>query len=400
MASIQTVRTKGGETRYRVRYRVNGRTVEEWRRTAREARALKLEKENDAAQGNTLDPRRGAITLDAYFATWLRDRLVKGRPLSPATKVGYRRLYDRNITGRIGTTRLRALRPDAIRTWHADTTGAAGPNQAAKSYRLLRAVLATAEADELIRSNPCKIRGGGEEHAAERPMVPTSLVLELSEAVDDCYRPLVLLAGFAGLRTGESLGLIRADVDLLRREVRVERQAQEVAGYGRILVPPKTEAGRRTVALPRLVVEALEHHLAEYVGAGPDASLFTSPGGSDLRRATVSEVWRAAVKATGAPEALRPHDLRHHAATLTARKPGITTKELMARIGHASPRAALIYQHATAERDREVADFLDDVIAATDRPKRAEVVDLDASRGADVGLAESTHRRGDIGRVS
>ena len=39
--------------------------------------------------------------------------------------------------------------------------------------------------------------------------------------------------------------------------------------------------------------------------------------------------------------------------------PGITTKELMARIGHSSPRAALIYQHATAERDREVATFLE-----------------------------------------
>lgn len=400
MASIQQVTTKGGETRYRVRYRVNGRTVEEWRRTAREARALKLEKENDAAQGNTLDPRRGAITLDAYFATWLRDRLVKGRPLSPATRVGYQRLYERNVARRIGATRLRALRPDVIRTWHADTTGAAGPNQAAKSYRLLRAVLATAEADELIRSNPCKIRGGGEEHAAERPMVPTSLVLELADAIDDRYRALVLLAGFGGLRTGESLGLVRADVDLLRREVRVERQAQEIAGHGRIEAAPKTEAGRRTVALPRLVVEALEHHLGEYVGAGPDAPLFTSAGGAHLRRATVSQVWRAAVREAGAPDGLRPHDLRHHAATMTARKPGITTKELMARIGHASPRAALIYQHATAERDREVADFLDDVIASTERPQRARVVDLDSSRGAGVGLTNPALDRAEVGRVS
>ena len=39
--------------------------------------------------------------------------------------------------------------------------------------------------------------------------------------------------------------------------------------------------------------------------------------------------------------------------------PGITTKELMASIGHSSPRAALIHQHATAERDREVATFLE-----------------------------------------
>jgi len=30
----------------------------------------------------------------------------------------------------------------------------------------------------------------------------------------------------------------------------------------------------------------------------------------------------------------------------------------MARMGHASPRAALIYQHASAERDRAIAGAL------------------------------------------
>jgi hypothetical protein len=44
--------------------------------------------------------------------------------------------------------------------------------------------------------------------------------------------------------------------------------------------------------------------------------------------------------------------------------PGVTTKELMARIGHASPGAALIYQHATAEHDQLIADYLDEQIAA------------------------------------
>jgi hypothetical protein len=58
-------------------------------------------------------------------------------------------------------------------------------------------------------------------------------------------------------------------------------------------------------------------------------------------------------------------DLRHHAASLTARVPGVTTKELMARIGHSSPRPALINQHATAERDRRIADAMDAEIAAT-----------------------------------
>jgi integrase len=54
---------------------------------------------------------------------------------------------------------------------------------------------------------------------------------------------------------------------------------------------------------------------------------------------------------------LRFHDLRHTAGTLAART-GATTKELMARLGHASANAALIYQHASSDRDRTIADGL------------------------------------------
>ncbi len=54
---------------------------------------------------------------------------------------------------------------------------------------------------------------------------------------------------------------------------------------------------------------------------------------------------------------LRLHDLRHPAGTFAART-GATTKELMTRLGHASANAALIYQHASAERDKSIADGL------------------------------------------
>jgi len=390
MVSIEKATTKAGAARYRVRYRVNGRTVERWFDTLAAARSHKTRAESDAADGTLVDPRAGVLTLDDYFAMWLEGRLVKGRPLSPSTRLGYERLYRRrNVKERIGTRQLRALRPDTIRTWHSEVTAAVGADQAAKSYRLLRAVLATAEADELMRQNPCHIRGAGEEHAAERPMVATELVLDLADAIEPRYRAMVLLAGFAGLRTGESLGLHRSDVDLLHGEVAVNRQAQEVTGNGRVELPPKSAAGRRTVSLPAVVVSALEHHLEHFATADPDAPLFAGPEGGPLRRATFSRAWSAALRFAGAPHGLRPHDLRHHAATLTARMPGVTTKELMARIGHASPRAALIYQHATAERDQAIAAFLDGVVGSTDRTTRAPIVGLvQPSRGAVVGLVE------------
>lgn len=73
-------------------------------------------------------------------------------------------------------------------------------------------------------------------------------------------------------------------------------------------------------------------------------------------------VWLKATQAAGF-DGLRVHDLRHTAGTLAART-GATTKELMVRLGHASPNAAMIYQHAAADRDRRIADGLADMADA------------------------------------
>ncbi len=193
-------------------------------------------------------------------------------------------------------------------------------------------------------------------------MIDTALVFTLADSISERLRALVIVAGFVGLRTGELLGLRRCDVDLENARLTVLVQAQQIVGEGRIVTGPKSEAGQRTVSLPQVVVEALEKHLASYGQPGQAGVLFTGPRGEPITRAMLSKAWQAARTAANAPVELRIHDLRHHAATLTARMTGITTRELMARIGHASPRAALIYQHATEQRDREIAAYLDDAI--------------------------------------
>ena len=59
----------------------------------------------------------------------------------------------------------------------------------------------------------------------------------------------------------------------------------------------------------------------------------------------------------GLPAGFHFHDLRHTGNNLAAAS-GASTRELMHRVGHGSMRAALIYQHAAGERDREIADAL------------------------------------------
>jgi integrase len=87
------------------------------------------------------------------------------------------------------------------------------------------------------------------------------------------------------------------------------------------------------------------------------------------RRSWNAHFRAAAAKVDGLPVGFRFHDLRGTGATLAAQS-GAGLRELMGRLGHSSPRAALIYQHATAERDRQIAERLHDLavlLAGTER---------------------------------
>jgi integrase len=135
------------------------------------------------------------------------------------------------------------------------------------------------------------------------------------------------------------------------------------------------------VVLPKQAMAAIASHL-EAFGCADTGELIMDPRGGPARRSRVSVAWTDAKAAVGVDPEMHPQDLRHHAATLMAQMPGITTKGLMARIGHSSPRAALIYQHAIAERDRQVAAFLEAQLGAATLAKRRLVALPEASTGA------------------
>jgi integrase len=230
---------------------------------------------------------------------------------------------------------------------------------------LLRAVLNTAVEDGLIARNPCRVKGAGADNTPERPTISVDQVYAIAGAIVPRYRALVLLAAFTGLRLGELRALRRKRLDLDAATVTVAPEDGNVQRDRTGAVHftwPKSRAGARTVALPAPVVEEMRAHL-ELVGAhGPDALVFPADKSVDGTRPFHAEAfgrqWR---KALAAVETLPPglvfHDLRHTGNTLAAAT-GASTRELMARMGHASPRAALIYQHASAERDRAIADAL------------------------------------------
>lgn len=375
MASTKVRETSQG-TRYDVRYRLPGGQVRtKTLRTRAEARTFAATVEADKSRGGLIDPRAGRVTLATYAEQWIDER----PDLRPKTVELYRSLLGLHIEPALGTIDLSRLDVATVRRWHAALTKAdkPGPNTVAKAYRLLRTILNTAVADGLIIANPCQIARAGVEKATERPVVSPAEVWTLADAVPAERRLMVLLAGFCGLRLGEVLGLARRHVDPLHGTILVERQLQELGkSHRQELTAPKSDRGRRTVRLPSTVAAEVARHLERNTGPGPDAFLFTGAKGSPLRRCVWSGEWGTARKATG-NAGLRYHDLRHSALTLIAAT-GATVAELQAQAGHASPAAALRYQHATQDRAAALAALVEQVITAPPGDDGATVRAIDA----------------------
>jgi Phage integrase family. len=89
------------------------------------------------------------------------------------------------------------------------------------------------------------------------------------------------------------------------------------------------------------------------VGAIEMSLLRLSPGGR-LERSNFPQVFMGARDSDPRNRGVASHDLPDIGNTLVAFAGG-STRELMARMGHASASAALIYQHVTRERDAAIA---------------------------------------------
>lgn len=181
---------------------------------------------------------------------------------------------------------------------------------------------------------------------------------------DRRFRALVLLAAFASLRWGEVTALCRADLDLKARTVRVRAAYSERSTGELVLGLPKSKAGRRVVGIPEAIVPALREHLRVFVGSKPDALVFPGVEGGPLRRSNFNKiaVWPYAVRAVGVP-GLHFHDLRHTGNHFAATS-GAGLRDLMARMGHDSERAAMIYQHASRGADNAITTAIDQLVQA------------------------------------
>lgn len=338
--------------------------------TKTDAEVWLTRKEAEILEDDWIDPDAGEVLLSDYGSTWIDER----PGLRSKTVTLYRYLLRAHIAPHFPATTIAGLKTAAVRRWRKRLLdNGVSPVTAAKAYRLLRAIMNTAADDGLIRRNPCRIKGAGNEDSPERPVLTVAQVYALADAIDPRYRTLILLATFASLRWAELAALTPQDINLDARTVRVTRQINYPLGGGHSFGPPKSRAGRRVVSFPDLIAPDLRQHLDEL---GPAASLvFTSPDGAPMRHSNFyRRVWLPALATVGL-SGVHFHDLRHTGNQFSA-DAGANLRELMAHMGHDSTRAALIYLHTSAQRQRSIADQVGKNAKAalsrsSDKPKRS-----------------------------
>lgn len=336
---------------WQARYRdANGdQRAKNWK-TRKQADAFLDEVRTDVRKGAYVDPRRGEITVAAWWEKWWPSQEEKGRTTTRNRKLSS---WNAHVRPKWGRRKLASLTYMEIQDWI--TREVKGRATQEKCLQLLRLMLRDAVRDARIPFNPAQdvevTAPKRKKHPDDlRPPTPEQYQL-VREQVPSWYRPLLDFAEETGMRWGEYTGLRLRHVDLEGGYAQVREIV--VDDHGRLLrqAAPKTDAGYRIVPLTpkavdavRVMIERLDPALTESViedGMCPEELIFRGPMAGEARkvrgapvvldgvlsRNNFRRIWIPAIKEAGIarmvvnPETKRKewwprvHDYRHALAS-------------------------------------------------------------------------------------
>jgi len=337
---------------YVVIYRAGGRQRKEFAGTLDEARRIKRERETDRDRGELQE--RTTVTFRAYLEEWVERYRGQGRRgFRESTREEYRRLLTsyayEHFSEKLRLTDVTPYRLARFVDWLCDEVAQGkrlADSTVANAVIPVRAALATAQREGLIRHNPAvklalphreQIREDDED---EVKTLSRKQVRQLINRAPEDHRLLLEVLASCGLRVSEAIALQRRHVHVgAKPHLKIRR-----AIVKRRVEPPKTKHGRRDVPLPAGLAKRLRAHLAALPDEA-DVLVFATAGGTALDPDNVrSRMLKPLVRKIGAPWA-GFHTLRHTYASLQLAR-GVNIVQLSRVLGHHSPAFTLsVYTH-------------------------------------------------------
>lgn len=293
----------------------------------------------------------------------------RGQPLSRRTKDSYFYLLRDHINPTFETTPVADITLEMVRDWYGSVSRAKPPAKRsrtktpppkdvptarARAYEVLRMVLNVACEDGLIDKNPCRIKGATAiQPAHDATVLQPQEIAALANAMPKELRVSVLIAAWCGLRPSETFELRRKSFKADCAIVTISHAATYRAGEIAIDRPKAGSTG--DVIVPEHIRAAIRVHLTDHVGKSPNALLFPDPErGGTMREWIYRRIFDTACTKIGR-KGFRPGELRHTGGTVAAQAGG-TLPEVMERLRHKTPQAAMRYQKIAAGRAQALAD--------------------------------------------
>jgi integrase len=286
----------------------------------------------------------GAFLVDEWLSA------VRPPRVRPSTWASYRMAVDRHIVPTLGGVVLQALTPAHLATFYRglfddgrrDGRGGLSPKSVRNIHGVLHAALRDAVRWGYLPRNVAAVADLPKGMTPEMQVwSPEQLGNFLQHVRGDPLYAAWLLFATTGMRRGEVAGLRWPDVDLEVGRVS-PRRPRVVVNYEVVVSEPKTQKGRRSLALDPATVAALREHrtrqLEQRLAVGPrwqeSSPVFTWPDGRPTHPERFSRWFEQHARAAGLPK-IRLHDVRHSYAT-AALAAGVPAKVVSERLGHAN----------------------------------------------------------------
>ena len=358
---------RGTGLRWRVRYHDDlGKHRTLSFQTKTKAERYRREVEQSLDRGTYVDPSASQVPFEEFATRWLRS----APDLKPRTFENYDGIIRNHLTPAVGMTPLSRLRPEHFRDLIRDRQECGlSDSTVRRIVRVASTILRAAVSDRILTTNPVDGVRLPRETVREMRFLTGEELVQLVDAVQPHYRTYVLTAGVLGARSGELRGLHPTRLNLLKGQVQITEQLEELDGSLQ-RATPKTAASTRTVTIPRFLIADLEEQLSKRSSTD---YVFTTRDGMPIRASNFNRrVWQPATASAGFA-GLRFHDLRHTAASL-AIAVGAHPKAIQERLGHSSITVTLDrYGHLFPALDEVLAQRLEetygDLLAPRTRPE-------------------------------